>query len=185
MDITNRFLEFREAVRHLWNVYFCEEALRDQDWDLRDAFSVAYVALFNAMVTYRLPQGASTIAHLWDADATVLDCYHVAGRSSDLGLMIARDIPSSGYWDHPIKRVVTSTVELRLISFFDWDTLGFRDFRYLRVRISRSDNAALVGRDALIDFADSDIVFRPEEETQQDETQQPPLAALSLTSPVI
>jgi hypothetical protein len=167
MDITNHFLQFREAVRHLWNVHFCEEALRDQDWDLRDAFSDAYVALFNAMVTYRLPQGASTIAHLWDADRTVLDCYHVAGKSNDLNLMIARDIPHYCYWDHPIKRVDTSTVDLRLISFFDWDTLGPRDFRYLRVRISNADNADLVGRDALVDFTDCDIVFRSKEDTQQ------------------
>jgi hypothetical protein len=167
MDITNRFLEFREAVRHLWNVNFSDDATRGQDWDLRDAFSVAYVALFRAMVMYRLPKSALPIAHLWDADTTVLDCYHVSSRSSELQLMIARDCPASGYWDHPITRVATSTVDLRLISLFDWDTLGFRDFRYLRVRISRADNTDLIGRDALIDFADCYIVFRPNEETQQ------------------
>jgi len=168
MNITNRFLDFREAVRHLWNVYFHEEALRDQDWDLRDAFSLAYVALFEAMVMYRLPDGALPIAHLWDADTTVLDCYRVDGRSSEFSLMIARDCPPTGYWDHPISRVATSDVDLRLISLFDWDSLGFRDFRYLRVRLCRADNTDLVGRDALIDFGDCDIVFCSKEETQQD-----------------
>jgi len=173
MNITNRFLGFREAVRHLWNVYFHEEALRDQDWDLRDAFSMAYIALFEAMVIfeamvmYRLPDGALPIAHFWDADTTVLDCYRVDGRSSEFSLMIARDCPSTGYWDHPISNVATSSVDLRLISIFDWDSLGFRDFRYLRVRISRADNTDLIGRDALIEFADCDIVFQPEKETQQ------------------
>ncbi len=167
MDITNRFLKFREAVRHLWNVYFYVDAQRDQDWDLRDAFSVAYVALFEAIVMYRLPEGALPIAHLWDADTTVLDCYQVSSGSRELPLMIARDSPASGYWDHPISSVLTSTVDLRMISLFDWDTLGFRDFRYLRVRICRADNADLIGRDALIDFAHCDIIFRTKEETQQ------------------
>jgi hypothetical protein len=167
MDITDRFMKFREAVRHLWNVHFSDDATRDQDWDLRDAFSVAYVALFNAMVMHRLPKSALPIAHLWDADVTILDCYHVSSRSREIQLMIARDRPASGYWDHPITRVATSTVDLRLISLFDWDTLGFRDFRYLRVRICSADHADLVGRDALMNFDDCCIVFRPNEENQQ------------------
>lgn len=167
VNITDRFLDFREAVRHLWNVYFRDHALREQDWDLRDAFSEAYVALFEAMVMHHLPVGALPIAHLWDPDTTVLNCYEVAGRSGDLPLMIARDSPCQGYWDHPVSSVPSSSVDLRLISLFDWDTLGYRDFRYLRVRLCQADNADLVGRDALIDFADCDIFFRSDEETQQ------------------
>ena len=171
MDITDRFQDFREAVRNLWNVHFRGEALpaqdwTRQDWNLRDAFSDAYVALFKAMVTYRLPRGAPPIAHLWDAGKTVLDCYHVTGRFDELDLMIARDRPASGYWDYPIKRAGTSTVDLRLISLFDWDTLGFRDFRYLRIRIVTADNPALVGRDALVEVADCRIIYHPVEETQ-------------------
>ena len=167
IDITSRFQEFRVAVRHLWTVNFCVDALRDQDWDLRDAFSMAYVALFEVMMMYRLPDGALPIAYLWDADLTVLDCYQVSSVSRELPLMIARDCPASGYWDHPTSSVLTSTVDLRIISLFDWDTLGFRDFRFLRVRISSADNTDLVGRDALIDFAHCNIIFRQKEETNK------------------
>jgi len=151
MDITERFLEFREAARHLWNVYFRQDS-KSPDWDERDEFSEAYVALFNAMVRYQLPPGAASIPHLGSGESTALPGYHVVFSLSEiLPLMINRDIPAAGYWDHPTQQVEGTSVRLGLVSIFDWDQLGFRDFRYLRVRIMTSSDPGLVGRDALVE----------------------------------
>ena len=151
MDITDRMQEFREASRHVWNLHFRHDAAQNQDWDLRDAFSEVYVSLFNAIVRFRLPDSAPSIPHLWDPEGTVLWQYRVAGRSDRVPLMINRDKPASGYWDHPTTYLMSSAVDLRLITLFDWDNLGFRDFRFYRVRIVKADDPDLVDRDALVD----------------------------------
>lgn len=49
---------------------------------------------------------------------------------------------------------------MRLISFFDWDEIGFRDMRYLRVRIVASPDKELIGRDALIEADSCNVTFK-------------------------
>ncbi|MBI3987913.1 MAG: hypothetical protein HY343_13395 [Lentisphaerae bacterium] len=159
MDITDQMDSFREAARHLWNVYFWRDAERDGSWNLRDAFSEVYVALFNSIVRFHLPESAPPIPHLWDPGKTVLAQYQVVGNFDRLVLMINRDKPASGYWDHPTQYVLSSAVDLRLIALFDWDQLGFRDFRYFRVRIIKADDPDLVDRDALAEAADCRVEY--------------------------
>ena len=66
--------------------------------------------------------------------------------------MINRDpAPDSGYWDYPVTRVKAPEADLRMVRLFDFDVLGFRDFRYYMVRIRSAIDSSLVGRAALID----------------------------------
>jgi hypothetical protein len=152
MDLTDRINEFREAARHLWNTHFRHDA-KNQDWDLHDAFSEVYVALFNALVRYNLPDTAPSIPHLWDPGNTVLYQYRISAYSDRLPLVVNRTKPASGYWDHPTCIVDTSSVDLRLIAFFDWDNLGFKELRYFRIRIVKADDPDLMDRDALVETA--------------------------------
>lgn len=159
MDITVRFNSFRESARHLWNTFFQADAQKNNDWDFRDVFSEVYVALFNGLVKYYLPESASTIPHLYDPEKNVLHEYRVVGTSESIPIWINRTKPTSGYWDYPIQSVENSKTDLRLISIFDFDQLGFRDFGYFRVRIVNSDNPDLIERDGLVKTKDCKVLF--------------------------
>ncbi len=77
MIVTDRIESFREAARHIWNVHVRHAAQRTQDWDLRDAFSEVYVALFNAMVRYfrvRIVKAEDPAIVDRDALVDVADC---------------------------------------------------------------------------------------------------------------
>ena len=165
MIITDRIEAFREAARHIWNVHFRQEAVSRQDWDLRDAFSDVYIALFRAMVCYPLPGHAPCLPHLYTPELTVLTPYRVAGENQLLSLMINRTKPASGYWDHPIKHVESKAVDLRLISFFDWENLGFRELRYFRVRIVNANDPDLIDRDALAEVSDCRVEYEEPQPT--------------------
>ena len=165
MIITDRIENFREAARHIWNLHFRQEAVRNQNWDLRDAFSEVYVALFKAMVCFDLPGQAPCIPHLYDPEQTVLMPYRVVGNSQLLTLMINRTKPASGYWDHSTKYVASKAVDLRLITLFDWDNLGFKDFRYFRVRIIKADDPDLVERDALAEVCHCSVDYGNPQQT--------------------
>jgi hypothetical protein len=66
--------------------------------------------------------------------------------------MINREpLECDGYWDHPLQRVTEADVDLRLVRWYDFDELGFRDFRYYLVRIDSAAREDIVGRAALID----------------------------------
>ena len=162
MIITDRIEMFREAARHIWNIYFRARAEASQDWDLRDAYSAVYVSLFDAIVRYGLPDGAPPIPHLCDPENKVLKHYRLVSDAELIPAMINRDIPASGYWDHPAKYIALKTADLRLISLFDWDSLGFRDFRYYRARIVAADDSGLVNRDALIDVSHCGLDYQGE-----------------------
>ena len=74
--------------------------------------------------------------------------------------MINRLIPASGYWDHPVRSVNASDVDLAFIAFFDWDAYNKKDMRYYRVRIvDCKSQMDLIGRDALIETFYADVFF--------------------------
>jgi hypothetical protein len=74
-------------------------------------------------------------------------------QESGVPIMINRDRPRSGYWDHPKRRIAGDEAQLLLARFFDFDELTSRDFRYLEVFIASSDREPdIVGRWALLDF---------------------------------
>jgi hypothetical protein len=75
-------------------------------------------------------------------------------------ILINRDLPRSGYWDHPVSLVRPGDVELRLLRFFDFDQIGCRDFEYLEVVVHASSTyPEIVGRAALIEFNHAKILL--------------------------
>ena len=80
----------------------------------------------------------------------------------DAGVPIHIDSPREGdrnhYWDHPISRLKPSDATLEFVDYFDFDHLGYRDFRYVRARICDfPEHNDLVGREALFDTDYVDI----------------------------
>ncbi len=79
-------------------------------------------------------------------------------------IMINRDpLAGSGYWDHPVDRVVAEEVDLRFVRWFDFEELSFRDFTNYQVRIVAARDAALVGRAALIACEHVRVLLDPAE----------------------
>ena len=65
-------------------------------------------------------------------------------------ILINREV-SSGYWDHPVKGVTASDIDMRFIHYFDWLEIGLRDFEFLQVLIVASiAHPDLNGRHALV-----------------------------------
>jgi hypothetical protein len=79
----------------------------------------------------------------------------VSPRSPHVEIHINRERQrSSGYWDHPKKRIAQGDATMLLSRFFDWDEIAFRDFRYLQVLItSVASEADIANHWALLDFA--------------------------------
>jgi hypothetical protein len=74
--------------------------------------------------------------------------------------MINREpLTCDGSWDHPLQRVAEGDVDLRFVRWFDFDELGFREFRYYLVRIDSAAREEIVGRAALIECEHASVVL--------------------------
>ena len=166
-DITDRFNAFRECARHLWNSHLATVASSDR-WAVRDAFDDICAILFRTMVVGSLADGHEHELFSCPLPGRVaerphLDWLHVVPAGSPtIPVMINRDpCLASGYWDHPTSRLPDRT-ELRFVSCFDFDELGFRDFKYLLVRIVTSTLPEIVGRVALVEWEHVRVFLDPE-----------------------
>jgi hypothetical protein len=156
-DVTNLFINYRECVRHLWNTYFQPVA----DWDVRDEFDAVSRDIFSSLVLRSLDMPHVGLSPESSEKPTMLPGFRII-PSVEHGteILINRDLPRSGYWDHPVSRVRPDEVELHLLRFFDFDQLGNREYRYLEVFVHASPKYPdIVGRAALIEFVNTKILF--------------------------
>jgi hypothetical protein len=141
IDLTDRIHQFRAAAHQLG------EAPSPEDME----------TLFRALVMYPLPADAPAVPGT--SDGEVLDRYRVVPATPLVAALVSTEIPATGSWDHPVTHLEASTVDLRLVSLFDWDATGPRAYQFLRVRIVRADDASLTGRDALLEVADCRVEY--------------------------
>jgi hypothetical protein len=153
-DVTDVLQSFRECVRHLWNANFMSLIPASEDrWEPQHVFEEAASILFRALVVHRLGLGPEAYSDHALKPTTPLSWLRVV-PSGDRGcpIMINRDAKAlSGYWDHPITRVSAADVDLRFVSWFDFDDLDFRDFKYYQVHILSSRIEGIAGRSALLE----------------------------------
>ena len=165
-DVTACLASYRECVRHLWNGHFLKAVQSSSDkWALRDEFDDACSILFGSLVA--APVGAAAahdareiLSRSREPVARVIDWLHVVPHTTPAGvpIMINRDpVEESGYWDHPVRQIVATEVSPRFVRWFDFDELGFRDLKYLLVRIASASREDIVGRAALIECEYSDV----------------------------
>jgi len=148
-DITPVMNAYRDCARHLWNTYFHQEAQANQDWDARDEFNVIAAHLFRSLVLGKIGHPEAEVRPDQWAPRLPLSFLHVVVESRS-EIMINRET-DGGYWDHPLTFVESGDLDLRFVQYFDWASLGFRDFAYYRVRIVGSTkHPDLAGKDALV-----------------------------------
>ena len=154
IDITPSVANFREAARHLWNAHYRQNLSDREPWDLRDSFDEVIIRLFASLVLEPLAIDGTGLSPSSAGEPTAVTGV-IVRPSPEVGvpIMINRDRPRSGYWDHPKQRIAGDEAELLFARFFDFDQLTYRDFRYLEVFIASSDREPdIVGRWALLDF---------------------------------
>jgi hypothetical protein len=160
-DVTHLFNTYRECVRHLWNAYFRPVAEPTQNWDVRDEFDVVARGIFSSLVLRSLGVFDGELSPECSPEPRPLAGFRVVpDLERGTPILINRDLPRGGYWDHPISRVRSSEVELWLLRFFDFDQLGDRDYPYFEVSIHASPTYPdIVGRAALIEVANAKVLF--------------------------
>lgn len=160
-DVSQLFSTYRECVRHLWNTYSRPVAEPTQDWDVRDEFDTIAREIFSTLVLRPLEIFNHELSPASSTNPLVLPDFRII-PAGEFGspILINRDLPRSGYWDHPVSEIRPADVELHLLRFFDFDELGYRDYRYLEVVIHSSPTYPdIVGRVALIEFAHAKILI--------------------------
>jgi len=160
-DVTHLFSTYRECVRHLWNTYFRPVAEPTQNWDLCDEFDIIARGIFSSLILHPVNIFDHELAPEYAAVPLALHGFRIVPAiEHGTPIFINRDLPRSGYWDHPVSRVRREEVELDLLRFFDFDKLGYRDFRYFEVVVHASTKYPdIVGRAALIEVAHARVLF--------------------------
>jgi hypothetical protein len=144
---------YREAVRHLWNTAFAklDDPLRFgvcAEW-----FEQIETLLFRSIVCE--PLNINFSGKFGDPIAQLRVTSEISG---DIPVLVNRGVPSTGYWDAPVKSVMSADSTFAFIGFFDWDEYAQKDLRYYRVRFMRCDTfPELIGRDALIETCYADV----------------------------
>jgi len=137
--------KFKLASRELFNHYFHKIEPYDNDgWEWEERFSIVQATLFEELVT--VPMNLSKLRY-----GEVQPEISVKLNSEGIvPIMINREI-DSGYWDFSVKEI-DNVAKLAFISFFDWDQLGYRDNRYVRVIIQGWEHRPeAVGKHAIIE----------------------------------
>ena len=160
-DVSLQFLTYRECVRHLWNTYFWSVAEPSQNWDLRDEFDAIARSIFSSLVLRPLDVFEHELAPEYSADPSALPGFRIVPAvEQGTPIFINRDLPRSAYWDHPVSRVRPDEIELDLLRFFDFDQLGYRDYRYFEVMVHGSTHYPdIIGRAALIEVEHARVLF--------------------------
>ena len=152
-DITNIFQRYREATRHLRNVFYVP--VDRDDWDMIEDFDEMSVLLFKHLVLGELKIERGKMDWL----AKPCPNFIIDSTSEILPLMVNRD-GQSGYWDNPIKEVSKGDLTMHFIDYFDWDSMDQIDYRYYRIRIVASEKyPSLIGNDALIETIYAKVLY--------------------------
>ena len=163
-DVTHLFHSYRECVRHLWNTHFqplaAHQNLTGYNWDVRHEFNDISVNIFSSLVLRELDVFNIEMSAEYLPNPVELPGFTIVPSSQNGAIIhINRNVPRSGYWDYPISIVKPADVELNLLRHFDFDVLGYRDFKYFEVVIHSSPKyPEIVGRVALIEVGNS-LVF--------------------------
>lgn len=138
--------KFRLASRELFNGYFLEDFLVNEDWEFYEHFDLIEEQLFMALVT--ITSGISEVVYGFPQPEILV----IPKRESICGIpiMLNRDV-DSGYWDHPMDLAKPDCI-FTFVRFFDWDQKSYKDNRYVRVIVRDwPDDSILVGKHALIE----------------------------------
>jgi hypothetical protein len=155
-DVTQQFELCRETARHIWNSCFAHQKGEPNSGAAFESFDRICEELFDALILTPFSSAESS-SQLNVQGFTSIRV--VPAIPDGTPILINRTEPSSPYWDDPMKSIHPTGSQLGFIGFFDWDSYGMIDMRYLRVRILTCDaNPLVVGREALIEMSHAKVM---------------------------
>lgn len=173
-DITDIVQQYRLVLRDIWNLCFWSDPSR-RDWDSVKCFDALKRPLFLSLVADRLDSPVlppcqdeifgsnfEVVANVPSQDGRVLASLYV-----DIGF---KNAPSGTgkCWDQIAGPINANELKLVLRDFYDWSPLGYRDFRYYLVQIeSFRGHENLVGREALVDVAEAEVLWSSGHDNQR------------------
>jgi hypothetical protein len=156
-DVTDLFETYRECARHVRNTYFSTR--QSHDWDTIESFDEVAEQLFTHLVLGRLAEHYDPAT----ADAVAQNCFLIVPSSSvRMPLMVSRDRPAAGSWDHPVTFLEPGDATIAFRDYFDWDAHALIDFRYYHGIILASDRYRdIVEHEVLIETIYGRVLYQP------------------------
>ncbi len=154
--------KYRLVLRHLWNSFLWTEP-DFRDWDTVAHFDSIRSTLFD-LVAGAVLRRRLELDH--ESQISILVVPALVDRDFERGapIRISETFASqtSRNWDEPPMYATRSDMTLRFLDFFDWRVCDYRDLQYYLVQIVESRSYPhLVGREALIDVGDADVLALP------------------------
>lgn len=133
-DISNNMLEFKDAIRHVWNAYFAKSD-SPMSPETQNAFESIELGLFQTLVLTPLDMFDRSDQYRQQP----LSFIHVqpARGGNEMPLQIGkRDANGNMVWEMPISVLVDDQSIFEFFDFFDWYPYGYIDLPYVRARVA-------------------------------------------------
>lgn len=151
LEINTLFANFRQIARDTRNMH---KLINDKvSFDDLDILKDIDNKLFSLCVLKKINQ-MKYAGFYGERSIKIFDVI-VEDNLLSIPLMIKRESrDANNYWDEPLKDINFDALNLKFVSYFDWDYSSLVDYRYILTEIySLPNRPDLVGRQALIDVA--------------------------------
>lgn len=165
-DITDILLEYLEAKRHLWNVYFRNRVTSIYECIPLDQYEEIDRLLFFSLVVPELQTSSGGTGIVWREPIPYLRVIPREGLDRLLVMIGEGSTSMSTKWSLPTELVVDPILTLNFIEFFEWDRYEYVSFPYYRARVSKCSDPVLVGKDLLLEITNARVFFATSESQQ-------------------
>lgn len=154
---TELIQRYRQALHHLWNMHFwAPEPFRE--YAAVRQFDRVKLPLFLALVVDRLGSDLEDPKKIFGDAFKVVP--PVTRPGSTIPSLMIESLEPKGVWKQMKGPFTGDQIKLSLLDFFDWQLLGWRDFRYYIVKIDEfQPDQSLVGYKALVEVGDVDVLW--------------------------
>jgi hypothetical protein len=152
---------YRLALRELWNTYLWPHQ-QSLGLELSHRFREIRLPLYTLIMADRLEPLGETPTRIFGPAFKVVP---KPARGLITNPTVNREpsgSPGAGMWDIVKENFTAAQLQASLIDFFDSDHANYMDLRYYRVLVEACDShPEFVGREALIDVLDADVIWNP------------------------
>lgn len=150
IDITEQMLEFKEAIRHVWNTYFAGSD-DPMSPETQEAFSSIERALLRVLVL--APYGVGDLAEAYRLRVSSNILIKPARSLVEMPIQFGHKEPNGSIvWDVETMLKVDAATQFGFFDFFDWYPYGRVDLPFVRVReLPHAGEKSFGGKIALIE----------------------------------
>lgn len=149
--VTEHVLAYRECARTVWNTYFRHLPDGWHEFINVDHELFVGLVLVQSFDGYGFGSPGSGLVRL-----------RPSFGPKGIEVLWARSEQEGRCWHWKARQLEPSQMELSFLKFFDWESEGIRDFRFVRARVVECIEAPdLIGADVLLPALECDFFVRP------------------------